>query len=79
MTADLTITVNEELLTRAREVALSRGTSLEEMLLKYLRTLVEGATRAEDAAELLDLLGRHGGHSGGRRIAREDAHDPHRR
>ena len=72
---NLTITVDDELLLRARALARRRGVSLQEMLREYLRTLVGESSGKEAAAELLELLTRHGGHSGGRSFRREDAYE----
>lgn len=72
---NLTITVDDELLQRARDLARRRGVSLQGMLREYLRTLVGETSGEEAAAELLDLFARHGGHSRGRKIRREDAYE----
>ena len=72
---ELRITVSEDLLGRAREVAGNWGLSLEEMLVDYLRSLAGETSREEAAADLLGLLERDGGHSRGREIRREDAYE----
>jgi hypothetical protein len=71
---NLTIAVDDDLLRRAREHAQRRGTSLQEMLRAYLRSLVGEASPEAVATELLDLMRRAPGNSGGRKIRREEAY-----
>lgn len=72
---NLTISVDDELVERARRLARERGTSLQDLLREYLRLLV-GESRPEDVArELLDLMESEGGHSGGRPFRRDDAYE----
>jgi hypothetical protein len=71
---NVTISVEDQLLERARELARRRGLSLQELIREQLR-LVAGVRSGADAArELLDLMATRGGHSGGRRWRREDAY-----
>ena len=72
---NLTISVDDELLRRAREHARHRGTSLQELLRGYLRGLVGDQPAESVAEELIGLMRTHGGHSGGRKIPREDAYE----
>lgn len=74
---NLTIAVDDELLERARELARRQGTSLQDLLRNYLRSLVGDVPAEVVAAELLELMELHGGHSGGRRIGREEAYEDH--
>ena len=72
---NLTISVDDELLERARELARARGISLQELLREQLRTLAGARSGAEVADELLELMQEQGGHSGGARTwRREDAY-----
>ncbi len=72
---NLTISLDDDLLRRARSHAKRRGLSLQALIREHLRALV-GALSGEDAArELLDLMEREGGHSGGRRIGRDEAYE----
>jgi negative regulator of replication initiation len=72
---NLTISVDEELLRRAREHARIRGTSVQDLLRQYLKSLV-GDLPAESVAEqLITLMRSEGGHSGGMKISREDAYE----
>ena len=71
---NVTISVDDDLLERARSLARRRGVSLQELMRDQLR-LLAGERSGEDAArELLDLMATHGGRSGGRRWRREDAY-----
>jgi len=72
---NLTIALDGDLLRRARALASRRGISLQALIRDHLRALV-GVVPGEDAArELLDLMEREGGHSGGRRIGRDEAYE----
>ena len=72
---NLTISVDDELLRRAREMAARRGLSLQELLREHLRALVAERPAQDVADELLDLMENHGGRSGGRRIFRAEAYE----
>ncbi len=72
---NLTISVDDELLVRARTAAQQRGTSVQEYLRACLRALTGEADPAAVATELLELMETHGGSSGGRRFRREDAYE----
>jgi hypothetical protein len=71
---NLTISVDDELLERARELARTRGISLQELLREQLRKLAGARSGGEVAEELLELMKDKGGHSGGRTWRREDAY-----
>ncbi len=72
---NLTISIEEQVVERAREVAKSQGTSLQGLIRRYLETL-GGTSSGEEVAEtLLDLMKSNGGHSKGARIRREDAYE----
>lgn len=71
---DLTISLDNDLLREARAMAARRGTSLQVLIREHLRALVVGGPGDEAAAELLDLMEREGGRSGGRRIPRDEAY-----
>ncbi|MEM6789088.1 MAG: ribbon-helix-helix protein, CopG family [Myxococcota bacterium] len=72
---NLTISVGDALLKRARELARQRGVSLQDLLREHLERLVGQRPGAEVADELIALMEKSPGHSGGRRIAREDAYE----
>lgn len=72
---NLTISVEDELLERAREHARRRGISLQELIREQLR-LLAGQRKASDVAdELVELMTSSGGHSGGVKPRREDAYE----
>jgi hypothetical protein len=71
---NLTISVEDELLERARELARRRGVSLQELIREQLRLLAGERTGAEAAEELIDLMKNSGGRSRGKKLRREDAY-----
>jgi hypothetical protein len=72
---NLTISVDDALLERARKLASRRGTSVQELLRAHLEALVGQSSGKAAADELLELMQMQGGHSGGRRITREEAYE----
>ncbi|HUF17463.1 MAG TPA: DUF6364 family protein [Thermoanaerobaculia bacterium] len=72
---NLTISVEEELLERARALARRRGVSLQELIRDQLRLLAGERTGAEVADELLELMQTSGGRSGGLRLSRQEAYE----
>ena len=74
-TLNVTITIDDDLLRKAREHARRRGVSLQEMLRAYLRSVVGEASPEAVASELLDLMRNSPGNSGGRKISRAEAHE----
>lgn len=71
---NVTISVDDELLERTRALARRRGVSLQELVREQLRLLAGERTGAQVADELLDLMEAQGGHSGGRKVRREEAY-----
>lgn len=72
---NLTISVDDSLLEKARRLARRRGISLQELLRAQLEVLVGRASGDAVADELLELMKTHGGRSGARRIQREEAYE----
>jgi hypothetical protein len=72
---NITIAVDDKVVERARELARRQGRSLQELVRDYLQTLVGDRPGSEVADELLALMERHGGRSGGRRFHRSDAYE----
>lgn len=72
---NLTISVDEELLSRARGLARKQGTSLNALLRRYLETLVGEQPGDQVADELLMLMQTQGGRSGGRKIGRDELYE----
>jgi hypothetical protein len=75
MAKNLTISVDEDLLRRARGLARKQGTSLNALLRGYLETLVGEQPGDLVADELLMLMHTHGGRSGGRKIGRDELYE----
>ncbi len=75
MGQNLTISVDEDLLRRARALARKQGTSLNALLRGYLETLVGQQPGEAVADELLMLMHEHGGRSGGRKIQRDELYE----
>lgn len=82
--ANLTITVDDELLKKARMRALERGTSVNAVLAEYLRTFVgDGHAQSHATRALLALAEENSKASGrsrgkarsGRRWRREELHE----
>ncbi len=75
MAKNLTISVDEELLVRARTLARKQGTSVNALLRGFLETLVGEQPGELVADELLMLMGTQGGRSGGRKIGRDELYE----
>ena len=75
MGQNLTISVDEDLLHRARALARKQGTSLNALLRGYLENLVGEQPGEAVADELLMLMHEHGGRSGGRKIRRDELYE----
>jgi hypothetical protein len=72
---NITISVDDQLLERARKLASARGTSVQELFRAYLEALVGRRSSESVARELIELMQTRGGHSGGRRIERSEAYE----
>jgi hypothetical protein len=72
---NLTISVDDQLVERARKLAQSQGVSLQELIRRYLEGLAGPRSSEATAEELLALMERQGGHSGGQRMGREEAYE----
>lgn len=75
MRQNITLSVDAALLRDARRLAQSRNLSLNDLIRQYLASLVGRESGEDTADELLDLMQRRGGRSGGRRIARDEAYE----
>ena len=72
---NLTLSIDDATVAKARQVAAAQGTSLQEMVRVYLRGLT-GEDDRDRAIERLESGWATGpGHSGGYRFRREDAYD----
>jgi len=75
--ANLTVTIDEEVLMRARIRALEHGTSVNSLLREYLEAYGSDQELTQAMDEFLELAGRSraGGSSSARNWTRDDAHD----
>jgi hypothetical protein len=72
---NLTLSVAEDVVQRARDIARQRGTSLNAMIRAYLEDLA-GPRRGETLADQFDTMwGQRAGHSGGQRFRRDDLYE----
>jgi hypothetical protein len=71
---NVTLSLDEKVVEKARDVARRRGTSLNDLIRRFLAELVGQKTGEQVAADLLELMRREPGRSGGRRLRREDAY-----
>jgi len=72
---ELTISVDDELLARARALASQRGVSLQDLLRQLLASLVGSRSANDTADELMALLRNAPGNSLGAPITRRDAYE----
>jgi hypothetical protein len=72
---NITLSVDEETLVRARELAANQGTSLEELVQSYIETFALAPAAESILDELKDLWRTSGGSSGGATWTREELHD----
>lgn len=72
---NVTLSINDELVERAREVARQQGTSLNALVRRYLES-VAGVRRGEGlAAQFDELWQERSGRSGGWRFNREELYE----
>jgi hypothetical protein len=71
---NVTLSIDDQTLSRARTLAQRRGTSLNQMIRDYLATLT-ASDPSQAVAELERLWREEPGDSGGRGWSREDAYD----
>lgn len=72
---NITLSVEDATVEKAREAARKRGTSLNALIREYLEELAGMRNRARSVEHLRRLWLEKGGHSGGRKIAREEAYE----
>ena len=72
---NVTLSIDEELVRRARELAAQRGTSLNGMIRELLQEATSATSREAMLAELEGLWGKSEGDSRGRRWTREELYD----
>ncbi len=71
---NLTLSLDEQTVERARRVARSMGKSLDQLIREYLERLAATEDAERDVAELHRLSARAGGHSRGWRFDRDEIH-----
>jgi hypothetical protein len=72
---NVTLSLDEKLLARARDVAKREGTTLNDMIRRHLETLAGVESGDRVAGELRQLWLSAPGHSGGRKISRDEAYE----
>jgi len=71
---NLTLSIDKELLDKARETAGAMGISLNEMVRNYLQRVAGVGDQADTFLEFRKLCLTRGGHSEGRSWTREELH-----
>ncbi|MFN2441751.1 MAG: DUF6364 family protein [Thermoanaerobaculia bacterium] len=71
---NVTLSIDDEVLARARVLAARRGTSVNQLIRDYLQEIAADLSPDEVLAELEDLWTRSAGESGGRGWTREELH-----
>jgi hypothetical protein len=72
---NVTISIDDDLAKRAREAARREGTTLNDIIRRHLETVAGQHDGASQVSELRQLWAEHPGHSGGRKVAREEAYE----
>ncbi len=72
---NLTLSVDEKIVRKARKAAESMGMSLNEAVRRFLVELAGGDSAEQDISEIRELSARSGGDSRGRRLDREELHE----
>ena len=77
MTKNVTMAINEDLLKRARKIAIEKNTTLTALIRKHLESLVEQEeqNRARIVSELVELLDHSNAVIGRKTWNREDLHE----
>jgi hypothetical protein len=78
---NVTLSLDGQLLDRARKVAAARGKSLNQVIREYLEEMTGGSDPAAETKELRDLSRTSAGRSKGAKIVRDELHErgPRRR
>ncbi len=75
MTVNVTLSIDEDVLERAREVARHQGTSVNAMIRDYLQRLAGKKTGAQLAAELREQWKTSRGDSGAKKWTRDELYE----
>lgn len=71
---NLTLSIDKQLLEKARSTAFAMGLSLNEMVRRYLEQVAGETDQAGTFQELRELCTTRGGHSAGQKWTREELH-----
>lgn len=71
----MTLSIDDETLSRARDLAARRGTSLNQMIRDYLEEVTSDLSSDEILRELHAQWEKSSGDSGGKRWTREELHE----
>jgi hypothetical protein len=72
---NVTLSIDDETLSRARDLAARRGTSLNQMIRDYLEEVASDLSSEEILRELHEQWEKSSGDSGGKRWTREELHE----
>ena len=72
---NITLSIDDKLVGRAREIAKEQGISLNEMIRRHLELIAGRKSSSHIVAELQSLWEKHPGHSGRRKISRKEAYE----
>jgi hypothetical protein len=72
---NITLSLDEKVVEEARKVALQQGSSLNELIRRYLAGLAGVRSAGERADAIVSLFENHAGDSGGARITGQDAYE----
>ncbi len=72
---NLTLSIDDQIVARARRVADSMGKSVNQLVREYLESLTEAGDAERDIEELRQLSKRGKGRSRGWRFSRDEVHE----
>ncbi len=72
---NITLSVDDEIVARARKIAREQGISLNEMIRRHLEMVAGCRSSSQIVAELQSLWDKHPGHSRRRKISRDEAYE----
>ena len=72
---NITLSIDERLVRRARRVAEAMGKSLNQLIREHLQQVTSAASGREFSEELRSLSKQAHGNSRGRRFSRDEAHE----
>ena len=72
---NVTISIDDDVAKRAREAARCEGTTLNDLIRRHLETVAGRRNGLSLVSELRRLWAEESGHSGGRKVARDEAYE----